>query len=244
MIGSPTEPSRRSERARRLLHRLLAAPHQRADRGGRGVEDVDLVLVDDLPEAGHRRIVRHALEHQRRRAVGERAVDDVAVAGHPADVGGAPVDVAVVVVEDVLVGHRGVDEIAAGGVQHALGLAGRARGVEDEQRVLGVHRLAAGSRPSRLAPPRRSQTSRPASMATAPPVRRTTSTVSTPPAFVERRVDVGLERHLAAAAQALVGGDDDAWSRQSSMRLASASGEKPPNTTEWMAPMRAQASMA
>ena len=31
---------------------------------------------------------------------------------------------------------------------------------------------------------------------------------------------------------------------ESSMRLASASAEKPPNTTEWMAPMRAQASIA
>ena len=28
------------------------------------------------------------------------------------------------------------------------------------------------------------------------------------------------------------------------MRLARLSGEKPPNTTEWMAPMRAQASIA
>ena len=71
-------------------------------------------------------IVRHAFEHQRRRAVRERAVDDVAVAGDPADVGGAPVDVAVVIVEDVLMRQRGVDEIAAGRVQHALGLSGRA----------------------------------------------------------------------------------------------------------------------
>jgi hypothetical protein len=31
---------------------------------------------------------------------------------------------------------------------------------------------------------------------------------------------------------------------ESLMRFASASGEKPPNTTEWMAPIRAQASMA
>ena len=30
----------------------------------------------------------------------------------------------------------------------------------------------------------------------------------------------------------------------SSMRLASSSAEKPPKTTEWIAPMRAQASMA
>ncbi len=148
-------------RAARLLHRLFAGAHQRADRGRRGVEDVDLVLVDDFPEAAHRRIVRNALEHQRRRAVGERAVDDVAVAGHPADVGGAPVDVAVVIVEDVLVGHRREDEIAAGGVQDALGRAGRARGVEDEQRVLGVHRLGRAMRGHRLRIASCSQTSRP-----------------------------------------------------------------------------------
>ena len=86
--------------ARGLLHRLVARLHQRADRGRRGVEDVDLVLVDDFPEARRRRIVRHALEHQRGGAVRQRSVDDVAVAGDPADVGGAPVDVAVVVVED------------------------------------------------------------------------------------------------------------------------------------------------
>ena len=95
--------------ARGLLHRRVAGLHQRADRGRRGVEDVDLVLVDHLPEARHGRIVRHAFEHQRGGAVRERSVDDVAVAGDPADVGGAPVDVAVVIVEDVLVRHRGVD---------------------------------------------------------------------------------------------------------------------------------------
>ena len=32
--------------------------------------------------------------------------------------------------------------------------------------------------------------------------------------------------------------------RQPTMRPARASGEKPPNTTEWTAPMRAQASIA
>ena len=130
--------------ARGLLHRLVAALHQRADRGRRGVEDVDLVLVDDVPEPRIVGVVRHALEHQRGRAVGERAVEDVAVAGDPADVGGAPVDVAVVIVEHVLMRHRGEHQIAAGGVQHALGLAGRARRIEDEQRILGVHVLDAG----------------------------------------------------------------------------------------------------
>src|SRR5688572_31883565 len=38
------------------------------------------------------RVVRRALVHDRRAAVGERPVDDVGVAGDPADVGRAPVE--------------------------------------------------------------------------------------------------------------------------------------------------------
>ena len=123
----------------RTFRQTRALAHQRADRGGRGVELVDLVLFADLPEAAGVGIGRHAFEHQRGRAIGQRAIDDIAVAGDPAHVGGAPVDVAVVVIEGDLVGHRGIDQIAAGGVHDALGLAGRARGVEDEQRIFGVH---------------------------------------------------------------------------------------------------------
>ena len=123
------------------LHRAVALAHQGADRGRGGIEDVDLVLVADLPEARRVGVVGQPLEHQRRRAVGERAVNDVAVPGDPANVGGAPVDFAIAVVEDVLVRHRGVDHVAAGGVQHPLRLSGRARSVEDEERILGAHRL-------------------------------------------------------------------------------------------------------
>src|SRR5690606_15299115 len=83
----------------------------------------------------------HALEHQAGAAVGQRSVHDVAVAGDPAHVGGAPVDVVVADVEHHLVGVGGVEQVATGGVQHALGLAGAAGGVEDEQRILGVHAL-------------------------------------------------------------------------------------------------------
>src|SRR4029078_12993850 len=81
-------------------------------------------------------------EHQRNGAVREWPVNDVAVAGDPADVGGAPLEVAAVIVEHVLVGYGGVEQIAAGGVQHALRLAGGAGGVKDEQRVLRLHLLA------------------------------------------------------------------------------------------------------
>ena len=68
--------------------------------------------------------------------------------GDPADVGRAPEDVGRLVVEHPLHGEHRPQQVAAGGVLHALGLAGRARGVEDEQRMLGVDpgRLA-GRRP-------------------------------------------------------------------------------------------------
>ncbi len=125
---------------------LVAGPDQGADRGRRGVEDVDPEVVDDLPVAAGVGIDRHRLEHDGGGAVGERTVDDVGVAGDPADVGGAEVDVAGVVVEDQLVGHRRVDHVAAGGVQHSLRLARRSRGVEDEQRVLRAHPLVGAGR--------------------------------------------------------------------------------------------------
>ena len=141
LIGSPTDPSRRSV-LEIVLRRPLGAPaHERADRGRRGVEDGDAVALDDLPEAILLRPVGRAFVHHDRGAVGERTVDDVAVAGHPADVGGAPVDVVVLQVEDPLGRGVGADEVAAGGVDDALGLPGRAGGVEDVEHVLGVHRL-------------------------------------------------------------------------------------------------------
>ena len=202
----------RAEQAQRraacLLHRLLARAHQRADRGRSGIEDVDLMLVDDFPEAAHRRIVRDAFEHQGRRAVGERAVDDVAVARDPTDVGGAPVDVALVIVEDILVGHRGKDEISAGGVDDALGRAGRAGGVEDEQRILGVHRLGRAMRGHRLfgfVQPDVAPVSPADGASRAPDDDYCLDAAG----LLGGGIGVGLQRHLAPAAQAFIRGDDD-----------------------------------
>ena len=192
--------------ARGLLHRPVARLHQRADRGRGGVEGVDLVLVADLPEPRHGRVVRHALEHQGGGAVRQRPVHDVAVAGDPADVGGAPVDLAVVVVEDVLVRHRHVDVVAAGGVQHALRLAGRARRIEDEQRILGVHVLARALGGHHLGGlvvvdvAHRIHLDRGAGAAHH-------DDVVDAAGLGDGGVGVGLERDLAAAADALVGGD-------------------------------------
>ena len=118
----------------------LALLHEGADRGRGAVQDRDLVVLDDLPPAIPGRRVGRALVQDAGRRVGERPVDDVAVAGDPADVGGAPVDVVGLDVEHHLVAVRRAQEIARGRVQDALRLGGRARGVEQVEHVLRVDR--------------------------------------------------------------------------------------------------------
>ena len=68
------------------------------------------------------------------------------MAGHPADVGGAPVDVLVVQIEDPLVSRRDAGQIAGGRVDDALGLARGPRCVEQIEKVLGVHGLGRAAR--------------------------------------------------------------------------------------------------
>ena len=116
-----------------------AVLNQRADSSGGGVENGDLVLLHHAPIACGIGVGGHAFKHERGGAVGQRAVDDVAVAGDPADVRATPVDVVVLNVEGVAVGEHDVEQVACGGMHHAFGLAGGAGGVEDVERVFSVH---------------------------------------------------------------------------------------------------------
>ena len=86
-------------------------------------------------------MVRRALVHEAGCAQDQRRVDDVAVACDPAGIGRAPVAVLLLEVEHPGEGRADENRIAAVGVQKALGFAGGAGGVEDEERVLGVHDL-------------------------------------------------------------------------------------------------------
>ena len=226
---------------------IVVAPlHERADRRRRRVEDRHLVLLDDLPPAALVRGVRRALVHHLRRAVGHRSVDDVRVAGHPADVGGAPVDVGLgvdVVHDRVRVG--GLREVPAGGVEDALRLPGRPGRVEDEERVLGLDalRLVGCRRPGRA---RRATRRRGRSTRCPARCRLTTRTCSTVVvALVARAASTaGLRADGRAAPVAAVGGDDDLRLRRRRCGVQSASAENPPKTTECGAPSRAHASIA
>ena len=108
--------------------RMLGAPfHARPDRGGSGVEDAHAVALDQLPPDPLVRVVRRALVHHAGDAVGQRSVNDVGVAGDPADVRRAPEHVTVgVEVENVPVGRRDPGQIPAARVHDSLRLRRRA----------------------------------------------------------------------------------------------------------------------
>ena len=127
-----------------MAGRVLGPPlHVRADRGRRRVEDRHAVALDERPPARLVREVGRPLVEHRRGAVAERPVDDVAVPGDPADVGGAPEDVGLgLQVEHVVVCGRDADEVAACRMRDPLRLRGRARRVHQEEQILRVHRLA------------------------------------------------------------------------------------------------------
>ena len=97
------------------------------------------MLIDHLAHTRRRWPVRYAFKHQRRCAAGQRAVQQVAVTGDPAHVGGTPVDVARMVVENVFKGGGRVNQIAAGGMQHAFRLTSGSGGIKDKQRIFRVH---------------------------------------------------------------------------------------------------------
>src|SRR3990172_2491972 len=70
-----------------FLDPAVALFHKRPDSGRRGVENIDLVLVANIPEPAGIRIARYAFEHNAGSAGRKRAVDDIAVTGYAADIG-------------------------------------------------------------------------------------------------------------------------------------------------------------
>ena len=142
-----TDRTKQPQTGEIVLRRPLVAPlDEGANRCGSRVEDADLVLLDDLPEASVVRPVRRPFVHHGRGSVRQRSVDDVAVSRDPADVGGTPVRVFVLQIEDPLRRHHRAECVAARRVHDSLRFARAARGVEDEQRMLGVefHCVAVG----------------------------------------------------------------------------------------------------
>ena len=97
------------------------------------------MLIDYLPESARVWIVRHALEHDSRRPVGKRTIDDVAVPGDPADVCSRPENILFTQIKNYLVRECHVYEITAAGMQDAFSFTCRPGRVQNEKRVFRIH---------------------------------------------------------------------------------------------------------
>ena len=226
-----------------FLGPLRAPLHERADRRRSGVEDRDAVALDQVPEPVARRRVGRALVHQARRAVREGAVDHVRVPRDPADVGRAPVDVLVLEIEDPLRRRVDPDQIAAGGVEDALRLPRRAGRVQDVERDPRRPSSRAGSGVGASFMRSCHHWSRPSRTPTSSPVRRTTTTCAIDGVFSRASSAICFNGTTFPRRQppSAVTRTFAFWSLIRSRRD---SAENPPNTTEWIAPMRAHASIA
>ena len=97
------------------------------------------MLVANLPMSRGIWVVRHPFEHHCGGAVGERTIEYIAVSRDPSYVCCAPINITFVIVEDILVRHRGIDHISTGAMHYTFGLACGARSIKYKEGVLGVH---------------------------------------------------------------------------------------------------------
>ena len=120
---------------------LLALAHEGADRCWCAVENVHLQLFNNLPPAIPCWRVWCPLVHHLRCAVRERTVDDVGVAGDPANIRCAPVDIVWLDVKDGAMCERCAEQIASTRVHDPLRLRRGAARVEQEEELFGGHRI-------------------------------------------------------------------------------------------------------
>src|SRR6266498_2534771 len=117
---------------------LLAPLNEGANRSRRGVENVDTMPLDNIPEPIRLRIVWCAFVHQHGGAVRKWTVDHIAVTGYPTDVRSAPVNVFVFDVEDPFRGQMSLQKITCGCVQNAFWFSCRSGGIKNVERMFTV----------------------------------------------------------------------------------------------------------
>ena len=206
-------------------------------------QDVHPVLRGHAPErAGIGRAGRLPFVEDGRVPVDQRAVHDVGVADDPADVGRRPEDLSRLRAVHVLHAPLQGDRVPSVVAHDAFGNARGAGRVED------VERVGRGEGNARRRPRVRHEL-RPLDIAPGDHVRVLLRPLDDDAPIRLRRgdrdrlIEQRLVRYDAARLEPARGADD-----QLRLRVVDPSSQlvrsKPPNTTEWMAPMRAQASMA
>ena len=125
-----------------LLGDVVAEAHEGPDGRGSRVEDRDLMTLDHVPIATIVGIHGGRLEHECAQTIQQRTVDNVGMPGDPSSIGNTGIHIALLQIERCGGGVHGIQTVSSGGMDQTLGLAGRARRVQNEQTVFGIHPLA------------------------------------------------------------------------------------------------------
>ena len=118
---------------------IITLFHQRPQRRGCCVEQVDFVFIHHVPEAAKIWKIGHTFKHDRRGAVGQGPVDNIWMARDPADVCCAPVDIIFVIIKNEFMGIGRVYQITTGGMEHTFGFTCGTGSIQNKQRVFGIH---------------------------------------------------------------------------------------------------------
>ena len=156
-INRLTDGAEQTQALHFVFFRPLVAPlYECADGRRRGVKHVYLVPINDRPETIGLGTIRRTFIHETGCATLQRPIHDVAVPGDPPDVRGTPVGVFFAQIKNIFRREISSHRVAAGGMHHALGLAGCSRRIKDVQRMFGIERFCRtliGSFRHQLMPP-------------------------------------------------------------------------------------------
>lgn len=117
---------------------VRAETHEHPDRSGRGIQDIDPVLVDYLPHPVRMGIQGMSFVHHGSCSGDKGAVYDIGVAGYPAGVSRTPENISFLYVKDPLKGAVDSHLVTPMGMKYPLGLARGSRRVQDKERVFGI----------------------------------------------------------------------------------------------------------
>ena len=106
-----------------------------------GVEDGNAVFFNYVPRTTGVGGTGNTFVHQRRRAVGKRTINYVAMTSNPTYISCAPIYIGILNVKNPFGCDVGVEIVTTCCMHHAFRLAGGSGCVEDEQHILTVHRL-------------------------------------------------------------------------------------------------------
>src|SRR6476660_3724932 len=90
---------------------LFAKAHQTTNGRWRSIKNRDFETFGHTPPAIRLRILGSTLEEYARNAVHQWSIDDIAVPGHPAYIGSAPVDIVVFEIEGKFCGRVNTDRV-------------------------------------------------------------------------------------------------------------------------------------